>query len=214
MPSDRFAKGSDEVDRGNVERDSDDDWSDVDTDTTANDGDLEGAKKPSRGERLRELGLRSTRRNKRDKTPAERHASARDDDDERETIEEMILRGADPSDIQATLEARLKDARHPAAGDGNVVSPLRPRRLPAVRAMDGTEAAALTQGGGTIPGTVGPTPMPRRRTDPPPTTTTPRTATTMKTTRSRRSSRSGPSRAASRQCRSTWQTPPRRWRRH
>ena len=148
MPSDRFAKGYDEVDRGNDERDSDDDWGDEDTDTAANDGDLEGAKQPSRAERLLGLGLRSTRRNKRDKTPAERHARAREDDDERETIEEMILRGADPSDIQATLEARLKDARPPNASDGNFVSPLRPRRLPTVRAMNGTEAAALAQGGG------------------------------------------------------------------
>ncbi len=151
MTYDKFAKGHEDVYRSSDERDSDDDWRNEDTDTAANDGDPEDPTRPSRAEQadlLLGLGLRSKRRDKRYKTPAERSARARTDDNERETIEEMILRGADPADIQATLEARLKDARPPNASGGNFVSPIRPRRLPTVRAMNGTDAAALAQGGG------------------------------------------------------------------
>ncbi len=50
MPSDRFAKGYNEAYKGSDERGSDDDWSGEDTNTAANDGDLEDATRPSQAE--------------------------------------------------------------------------------------------------------------------------------------------------------------------
>ncbi len=93
MTYDKFAKGHEDVYKGSNERDSDEDWGNEDTDTAANDGDLEDPTRPSRAEQadlLLGFGLRSKRRDKRDKMPAKRNARARNDDDEQETIEEMI----------------------------------------------------------------------------------------------------------------------------
>ncbi len=129
MPHNRFAKGSDEVHHESDERDSADEAIAKDSDTDPNDGEPESVEQPSRAEQaelLLDWARRAKRKGDRPEVSAECTKRARASKDGWESIEEMILHGASSDETQATLKARMDEARPSPAIDRNLVSLLRP----------------------------------------------------------------------------------------